>query len=229
MHAKLSSSPPRSSPVRLGPSYVLKKGKLGKPTGAGRSALSGAVLHPRQGSGSGLSSLAPGKEGSGDNQGGLSSRKGAVAGLGWGLVEGREAVDAGAPPAAQMLASSRRKKELRYRSVISDIFDGSILSLVQCLTCDRVRVLSAASRAKTARRRLFSAAALWGRGARPSLGAAVSDCPARRCRFCVRGRRSVFRLGSVAWRSTGVLPVPSAGGWSELVGAWTQVPPTWAG
>lgn len=35
-------------------------------------------------------------------------------------------------------AGSQRQKEQRYRSVISDIFDGSILSLVQCLTCDRV-------------------------------------------------------------------------------------------
>uniref|UniRef100_A0A673B1U4 Ubiquitin carboxyl-terminal hydrolase n=1 Tax=Sphaeramia orbicularis TaxID=375764 RepID=A0A673B1U4_9TELE len=33
---------------------------------------------------------------------------------------------------------SRKKKQSHYRSVISDIFDGSILSLVQCLTCDRV-------------------------------------------------------------------------------------------
>ncbi|KAI1232119.1 hypothetical protein IHE44_0007176 [Lamprotornis superbus] len=39
---------------------------------------------------------------------------------------------------SQMQASGKKKKELRYRSVISDIFDGSILSLVQCLTCDRV-------------------------------------------------------------------------------------------
>uniref|UniRef100_A0A8C4ZQI3 Ubiquitin carboxyl-terminal hydrolase n=1 Tax=Gadus morhua TaxID=8049 RepID=A0A8C4ZQI3_GADMO len=31
-----------------------------------------------------------------------------------------------------------KRKQSRYRSVISDIFDGSILSLVQCLTCDRV-------------------------------------------------------------------------------------------
>lgn len=45
---------------------------------------------------------------------------------------------------AQMQASGKKKKELRYRSVISDIFDGSILSLVQCLTCDRVSVLRAA-------------------------------------------------------------------------------------
>lgn len=44
---------------------------------------------------------------------------------------------------AQVLASGKKKKELRYRSVISDIFDGSILSLVQCLTCDRVRLLTA--------------------------------------------------------------------------------------
>uniref|UniRef100_A0A8C5ZHI4 Ubiquitin carboxyl-terminal hydrolase n=1 Tax=Marmota marmota marmota TaxID=9994 RepID=A0A8C5ZHI4_MARMA len=63
-HAKLSSSPPRASPVRMGPSYMLKK--------------------------------------------------------------------------AQALSTgSRRRKEQHYRSVISDIFDGSILSLVQCLTCDR--------------------------------------------------------------------------------------------
>lgn len=64
-HAKLASSPPRASPVRMGPSYVLKKAQV-------------------------------------------------------------------------LSAGSRRRKEQRYRSVISDIFDGSILSLVQCLTCDRV-------------------------------------------------------------------------------------------
>nr|XP_031533511.1 ubiquitin carboxyl-terminal hydrolase 20 [Vicugna pacos] len=64
-HAKLPSSPPRASPVRMGPSYVLKKAQVPS-------------------------------------------------------------------------AGSRRRKEQRYRSVISDIFDGSILSLVQCLTCDRV-------------------------------------------------------------------------------------------
>ncbi|XP_047686632.1 ubiquitin carboxyl-terminal hydrolase 20 isoform X2 [Prionailurus viverrinus] len=64
-HAKLASSPPRASPVRMGPSYVLKKAQV-------------------------------------------------------------------------LSAGSRRRKEQHYRSVISDIFDGSILSLVQCLTCDRV-------------------------------------------------------------------------------------------
>uniref|UniRef100_A0A673B449 Ubiquitin carboxyl-terminal hydrolase n=1 Tax=Sphaeramia orbicularis TaxID=375764 RepID=A0A673B449_9TELE len=42
------------------------------------------------------------------------------------------------PGQAQLLLSSRKKKQSHYRSVISDIFDGSILSLVQCLTCDRV-------------------------------------------------------------------------------------------
>uniref|UniRef100_G1SDU0 Ubiquitin carboxyl-terminal hydrolase n=1 Tax=Oryctolagus cuniculus TaxID=9986 RepID=G1SDU0_RABIT len=64
-HGKLPSSPPRASPVRVGPSYVLKKAQVPS-------------------------------------------------------------------------AGSRRRKEQHYRSVISDIFDGSILSLVQCLTCDRV-------------------------------------------------------------------------------------------
>ncbi|XP_004849187.1 ubiquitin carboxyl-terminal hydrolase 20 [Heterocephalus glaber] len=62
-HAKLPGSAPRSSPARMGSSYVLKKAQA---------------------------------------------------------------------------SGSRRRKEQRYRSVISDIFDGSILSLVQCLTCDRV-------------------------------------------------------------------------------------------
>ncbi|KAG9471061.1 hypothetical protein GDO78_015988 [Eleutherodactylus coqui] len=39
---------------------------------------------------------------------------------------------------AQVLSGGKRRSEIKYRSVISDIFDGSILSLVQCLTCDRV-------------------------------------------------------------------------------------------
>ncbi|XP_036746124.1 ubiquitin carboxyl-terminal hydrolase 33 isoform X2 [Manis pentadactyla] len=34
----------------------------------------------------------------------------------------------------------RRKQHKKYRSVISDIFDGTIISSVQCLTCDRVSV-----------------------------------------------------------------------------------------
>lgn len=45
------------------------------------------------------------------------------------------------PAAPGPSTGSRRRKEQRYRSVISDIFDGSILSLVQCLTCDRVSAL----------------------------------------------------------------------------------------
>ncbi|XP_042612254.1 ubiquitin carboxyl-terminal hydrolase 20-like isoform X2 [Cyprinus carpio] len=63
LHSRLSSSPPRSSPLRAGPTYTFKR--------------------------------------------------------------------------AQMLLSTKKKKQSRFRSVISDIFDGSILSLVQCLTCDR--------------------------------------------------------------------------------------------
>uniref|UniRef100_A0A8C9THS4 Ubiquitin carboxyl-terminal hydrolase n=1 Tax=Scleropages formosus TaxID=113540 RepID=A0A8C9THS4_SCLFO len=39
---------------------------------------------------------------------------------------------------AQLLPGAKKKKQWRYHSVISDTFDGSILSLVQCLTCDRV-------------------------------------------------------------------------------------------
>ncbi|TSK82116.1 Ubiquitin carboxyl-terminal hydrolase 20 [Bagarius yarrelli] len=39
---------------------------------------------------------------------------------------------------AEMLLCTKKKKQSRFHSIISDIFDGSILSLVQCLTCDRV-------------------------------------------------------------------------------------------
>uniref|UniRef100_A0A674DIY7 Ubiquitin carboxyl-terminal hydrolase n=1 Tax=Salmo trutta TaxID=8032 RepID=A0A674DIY7_SALTR len=42
------------------------------------------------------------------------------------------------PGRAQLFLGAKKQKQSRYRSVISDIFDGSILSLVQCLTCDRV-------------------------------------------------------------------------------------------
>ncbi|KAJ8870435.1 hypothetical protein PR048_029457 [Dryococelus australis] len=34
--------------------------------------------------------------------------------------------------------SSRKKQLLKYRSIISDVFDGKLLSSVQCLTCDRI-------------------------------------------------------------------------------------------
>eukprot|EP00069_Balaena_mysticetus_P020935 bmy_13222T0 len=42
---------------------------------------------------------------------------------------------------AQSASSPKRKKQhKKYRSVISDVFDGTIISSVQCLTCDRVSV-----------------------------------------------------------------------------------------
>ncbi|XP_069835568.1 ubiquitin carboxyl-terminal hydrolase 33 [Dendropsophus ebraccatus] len=34
----------------------------------------------------------------------------------------------------------KKKRQKRYRSVISDVFDGTIVSSVQCLTCDRISV-----------------------------------------------------------------------------------------
>uniref|UniRef100_A0A4W5KZT4 Ubiquitin specific peptidase 33 n=1 Tax=Hucho hucho TaxID=62062 RepID=A0A4W5KZT4_9TELE len=37
---------------------------------------------------------------------------------------------------------SSTKNQKKYRSVISDVFDGTIVSSVQCLTCDRVSSLS---------------------------------------------------------------------------------------
>lgn len=33
---------------------------------------------------------------------------------------------------------TQNKKQVKYRSIISDIFDGKLLSSVQCLTCDRI-------------------------------------------------------------------------------------------
>uniref|UniRef100_A0A8C8HCP6 Ubiquitin carboxyl-terminal hydrolase n=1 Tax=Oncorhynchus tshawytscha TaxID=74940 RepID=A0A8C8HCP6_ONCTS len=42
----------------------------------------------------------------------------------------------------QLFLGAKKQKQSHYRSVISDIFDGSILSLVQCLTCDRVSCVS---------------------------------------------------------------------------------------
>ncbi|ELW68047.1 Ubiquitin carboxyl-terminal hydrolase 33 [Tupaia chinensis] len=41
---------------------------------------------------------------------------------------------------AQSASPKRKKQHKKYRSVISDIFDGTIISSVQCLTCDRVSV-----------------------------------------------------------------------------------------
>uniref|UniRef100_A0A8D3CXN2 Ubiquitin carboxyl-terminal hydrolase 33 n=1 Tax=Scophthalmus maximus TaxID=52904 RepID=A0A8D3CXN2_SCOMX len=45
------------------------------------------------------------------------------------------------PPAAVTTFSPpKNKRQKKYRSVISDVFDGTIVSSVQCLTCDRVSV-----------------------------------------------------------------------------------------
>ncbi|XP_019386776.1 PREDICTED: ubiquitin carboxyl-terminal hydrolase 33 isoform X1 [Crocodylus porosus] len=38
------------------------------------------------------------------------------------------------------VTSPKKKRQKRYRSIISDIFDGTIISSVQCLTCDRVSI-----------------------------------------------------------------------------------------
>ncbi|XP_062383411.1 ubiquitin carboxyl-terminal hydrolase 33 isoform X2 [Sardina pilchardus] len=39
-----------------------------------------------------------------------------------------------------LFAPPKSKRQRKYRSVISDVFDGTIVSSVQCLTCDRVSV-----------------------------------------------------------------------------------------
>uniref|UniRef100_A0A665XCS1 Ubiquitin carboxyl-terminal hydrolase n=1 Tax=Echeneis naucrates TaxID=173247 RepID=A0A665XCS1_ECHNA len=47
-------------------------------------------------------------------------------------VQSRASVTTFSPP--------KNKRQKKYRSVISDVFDGTIVSSVQCLTCDRVSV-----------------------------------------------------------------------------------------
>uniref|UniRef100_A0A7N8XPM0 Ubiquitin carboxyl-terminal hydrolase n=1 Tax=Mastacembelus armatus TaxID=205130 RepID=A0A7N8XPM0_9TELE len=47
-------------------------------------------------------------------------------------VQSRTSVATFSPP--------KNKRQKKYRSVISDVFDGTIVSSVQCLTCDRVSV-----------------------------------------------------------------------------------------
>uniref|UniRef100_A0A3Q0SR10 Ubiquitin carboxyl-terminal hydrolase 33 n=1 Tax=Amphilophus citrinellus TaxID=61819 RepID=A0A3Q0SR10_AMPCI len=47
-------------------------------------------------------------------------------------VQGRASVATFSPP--------KNKRQKKYRSIISDVFDGTIVSSVQCLTCDRVSV-----------------------------------------------------------------------------------------
>uniref|UniRef100_A0A4W3JJD8 Ubiquitin carboxyl-terminal hydrolase n=1 Tax=Callorhinchus milii TaxID=7868 RepID=A0A4W3JJD8_CALMI len=55
-----------------------------------------------------------------------------------GSGDARPAVVSPSPRRTPVLQCLSGKKQPKYRSVISDIFDGSILSLVQCLTCDRI-------------------------------------------------------------------------------------------
>lgn len=42
------------------------------------------------------------------------------------------------PPHSPTRANRNKKHFVKYRSIISDVFDGKVLSSVQCLTCDRV-------------------------------------------------------------------------------------------
>lgn len=42
------------------------------------------------------------------------------------------------PTAVTTFSPAKSKRQKKYRSVISDVFDGTIVSSVQCLTCDRV-------------------------------------------------------------------------------------------
>lgn len=42
------------------------------------------------------------------------------------------------PGSPQRGLSRGKKAPVKHRSIISDVFDGKLLSSVQCLTCDRV-------------------------------------------------------------------------------------------
>lgn len=44
------------------------------------------------------------------------------------------------PAAVTTFTPPKNKRQKKYRSVVTDIFDGTIVSAVQCLTCDRVGV-----------------------------------------------------------------------------------------
>jgi hypothetical protein len=46
------------------------------------------------------------------------------------------------PSSPQRGMSRGKKTAIKHRSIISDVFDGKLLSSVQCLTCDRVRNIS---------------------------------------------------------------------------------------
>lgn len=43
------------------------------------------------------------------------------------------------PSSGALPKTNRKRKQPKYSSIISDVFDGKILSSVQCLTCDRVK------------------------------------------------------------------------------------------
>uniref|UniRef100_A0A665XDD4 Ubiquitin carboxyl-terminal hydrolase n=1 Tax=Echeneis naucrates TaxID=173247 RepID=A0A665XDD4_ECHNA len=59
-------------------------------------------------------------------------------------VEGHIPKMSSSPPKAASAVTTfsppKNKRQKKYRSVISDVFDGTIVSSVQCLTCDRVSV-----------------------------------------------------------------------------------------
>ena len=51
-------------------------------------------------------------------------------------------------PLGNLQPTIRKRKPKTYRSVISDIFDGKLVSTVQCLTCNRVSLTTEAFQVK---------------------------------------------------------------------------------
>lgn len=58
------------------------------------------------------------------------------------MIETQNSPDTSLPlglsTAVTTFSPPKNKRQKKYRSVISDVFDGTIVSSVQCLTCDRV-------------------------------------------------------------------------------------------
>ncbi|XP_057667696.1 ubiquitin carboxyl-terminal hydrolase 20 isoform X2 [Diorhabda carinulata] len=89
---------------------------------------------------------------------------------------------------------SNNKKQPKYRSIISDIFDGKLLSSVQCLTCDRI-----SSRIET-----FQDLSL--------------PIPSKDHLVVLHGRTSVQSTGVGATCSEALMPVQD--GWVSWIWSW---------
>ncbi|VEN45442.1 unnamed protein product [Callosobruchus maculatus] len=100
------------------------------------------------------------------------------------------------PSSTTSSTNTSNKKQIKYRSIISDIFDGKLLSSVQCLTCDRI-----SSRVET-----FQDLSL--------------PIPSRDHLVVLHGRSGMSAPGGSATCSDAVIPVQD--GWIAWILAWLK-------